>query len=121
MLKHSTSLVSASAAAATAFLLASPIASADDPAPPCAPDDLQCQEQQKQQQGAGVANQVIDNVQQGMDQAKQANEALNPSTDSKGPGILVLLNGVPYCLQFGKPVPPGDVRAPDPSGMTSYC
>jgi hypothetical protein len=118
MRKHSTSLAALTAGAAVA-LISAPIASADDPPPPCAPDDQQCQEQQNP--GAGVANQVIDNVQQGMDQAKQANEALNPSSDSKGPGVMVLLNGVPYCLQFGKPVPPGDVRAPDPSGMTSYC
>ena len=74
MVKHATSLPSALAAATTALLIWAPIATADDP-PPCNPDDKQCQEQQNP--GADIANEVIDNVQQGVDQAKQANEALN--------------------------------------------
>lgn len=76
MRKHLTIRASALAAGTAALLMSAPIASAEDP-PPCAPDDQQCVDQQ-QQQGAGIANQVIDNVQQGVDQAKQANEALNP-------------------------------------------
>lgn len=106
----------ASLLAAAAFLLAAPIAHADPP-PPCAPDDLQCQEQQKNP-GAGIANEVIDNVQQGVD---QTNEALNPKGGG-GPGIMVLKNGVPWCMAFGQPIPPGAVIDKiHPSGMTSYC
>ena len=82
MRKHSICLASVLAAGTAALLISAPIASADDP-PPCAPDDQQCVDQQ-QQQGAGIANQVIDNVQQGVDQAKQANEALNPKTALTG-------------------------------------
>ena len=101
------SLASTVAAGAAALLILAPIASADDP-PPCAPDDQQCQDQQKQQQGASIANQVIDNVQQGVDQAKQANEALNPKS-SGGPGIMVLKDGVPWCMPLGQPLPVGAV------------
>ncbi|MCV7172373.1 hypothetical protein H7I41_20870 [Mycobacterium manitobense] len=116
MRKPSTVVASALAAGVAAFLLAAPIANADPP-PPCPPDDQQCQEQQKNP-GAGIANEVIDNVQQGVD---QANEALNPKP-SAGPGIMVLKNGVPWCMAFGQPIPPGAVIDKiHPSGMTSYC
>lgn len=120
MVKHSTSVASALAAGTAALLILAPIASADDP-PPCAPDDQQCQDQQEQQQGAGIANQVVDNVQQGMDQAKQANDALNPKSNG-GPGILVNLNGVPYCMPLDKPLPPGAVvTSPTGNGVSSWC
>ena len=120
MLKHSMSLASTVAAGAAALLILAPIASADDP-PACAPDDQQCQDQQKQQQGASNANQVIDNVQQGVDQAKQANEALNPKS-SGGPGIMVLKDGVPWCMPLGQPLPVGAVfTSPTGNGVTSYC
>jgi hypothetical protein len=57
------------AAGVVALFIWAPIAGADD-SPSCAPDAQHCQEQQKNP-GEGVANQVIDNVQQGMYQAKQ--------------------------------------------------
>jgi hypothetical protein len=119
MRKHSICLASVLAAGTAALLISAPIASADDP-PPCAPDDHQCLDQQ-QQQGAGIANQVIDNVQQGVDQAKQANEALNPSS-ADGLGIMVNLNGVPYCMPLNKPLPPGAVvTSPTGNGVSSWC
>ena len=120
MRKHSTILASALAAGAAALLISTPIASADDP-PPCAADDQQCLDQQEQQ-GAGIANQVIDNVQQGVDQAKQANEALNPQNSTEGLGIMVNLNGVPYCMPLNKPLPPGAVvTSPTGNGVSSWC
>ena len=106
-------------AAAGAMLICAPLASADDP-PPCNPDDQQCQDQQNP--GADIANQVIDNVQQGMDQAKQANEALNPTSNTDGLGIMVNLNGVPYCMPLNKPLPPGAVvTSPTGNGVSSWC
>ncbi len=120
MRKHLTILASALAAGTAALLMSAPIASAEDP-PPCAPDDQQCVDQQ-QQQGAGIANQVIDNVQQGVDQAKQANEALNPQNSTDGLGIMVNLNGVPYCMPLNKPLPPGAVvTSPTGNGVSSWC
>jgi hypothetical protein len=115
MLKHLTSLASAFAAGSAALLISAPIASAEDP-PPCNPDDQQCQEQQNP--GPAIADQVIDNVQQGVDQAQQA---LPQPQERTGTGIMVLLNGVPHCMELGKPVPPGVVRPIHPSGLTSYC
>ncbi len=112
----STLLLAATAAATLSF---APIASADDP-PPCNPDDKQCQDQQNP--GAVIANQVIDNVQQGVDQAKQANEALNPQSSTGGPGLMVNLNGVPYCMPLNKPLPPGAVvTSPTGNGVSSWC
>jgi hypothetical protein len=74
MRKYVTTLKAASfALAAAAALIWAPIAGADDP-PACAPDDQQCQDQQKQKQGQEIAGQVVDDVQQGLDQAQQANQ-----------------------------------------------
>lgn len=92
---------SAFAVGTAALLISAPIASADDP-PSCAPDDQQCQEQQKQQQGQDIAGQVIDNVEQGIDQVKDANQGNKPpNRDGPYTGLYVLLNGVPTCIPFG--------------------
>jgi hypothetical protein len=116
MVKHSTGLASALATATAALLIAAPIASADDP-PPCAPDDQQCQEQQKNP-GAGIADQVVDNVQQGLDAAKKVYSDGNTS----GPGWQTLLDGIPYCMHMGAQVKPGVVvQNVDPSGVAHPC
>jgi hypothetical protein len=119
MLKLSTSVASALAASAAALLTLAPMASAEPP-PACAPDDQQCQDQQKQQQGAAIANQAIDRVQQGVD---QANQTLNPQDRGSGPGIMVNLNGVPWCMPLiGARIPPGAVvTSPTGDGTSQWC
>ena len=101
----------AAAGVATLFIVA-PIASADDP-PACAPDDQQCQEKQKNQ-GAGIANQVIDNVQQGVDQAEQVQNAIDPNTGKPYAGrpFHIILNGAEVCWAgWGTHFPLGPLRA----------
>ena len=59
--------------------------------------------------GAGIANQVIDNVQQGMDQAQQVQNAIDPNTGQPYPGrpMRLFLNGVETCWPLGVPTPRG--------------
>ena len=115
MLNYSTGLATAVAAGAGALLFLAPIASAQNPPPPCAPDDQHCQQQQ---QGAGVANQVIDNVQNGLDQISDG----SAPQGSGGPGIMVLKDGVPWCMPLNQPIPPGAViTSLTGDGTSSYC
>jgi hypothetical protein len=116
MLTYSRGLATVFAAGAAALVCSAPPAMAQNP--PCAPNDQQCLEQQQRQQGAGVADQVIDNVQNGLN---QANQSLNPER-SGGPGIMVLKDGVPWCMPLSQPIPPGAViTSPTGNGVTSYC
>jgi hypothetical protein len=115
MRTHPTTLKAASVAlgAAAAIILA-PIAGADDP-PACAPDDQQCQDQQKQQQGQQIAGEVIDNVQQGLDQANQrpaAPEGLDVA-DSK----CTMVDGVPTIIPPSGLVLPGSHQVGPPCFM----
>jgi len=96
MRKHLTTLKAASfALGAVMALICAPIAGADDP-PPCAPDDQQCQDEQKQQQGQEIAGQVIDNVQQGLDQANQRQPATGgvDVADSR----CIMVDGAPMII-----------------------
>jgi hypothetical protein len=109
-------LAAAMTVCAAVTLIAAPAAGAENP-PPCAPNDQQCLEQQ-QRQGAGIANEVIDNVQNGLD---QANDALTPER-SGGPGVMVLKDGVPWCMPLNQPIPPGAViTSPTGNGVSSFC
>lgn len=113
---------SAMIAGAAALLVCAPIAGAEDPPPQCAPDDVQCQQQQQQNQGAGIADQVIDQVQDGVDQVQDVNDALNPADRDGGPGIMVSMNGVPYCMPLNKPLPPGAVvTSLTGDGTSAWC
>lgn len=113
-------LVSTVAAGAAALALSVPTAGAD-PAT-CAPEDQQCQDQQNP--AAGIADQVIDGAQQGMDAARQASDVLD-SLPQKRPGetgILVNANGVPWCMPLGQPIPLGVViTSPTGNGQSAYC
>lgn len=114
MSKHTSSIVKVSIGlVACAFLGCAPTGAAD---PPLMCDD-QAPEQQQQCQdqpdaGAGIAQQVIDNANQGLNQANQglnqanqANQGLNGPTDGKhGEGLHLLLDGVPTCVPVGQPI-----------------
>jgi hypothetical protein len=80
---------------AAGALIWAPIAGAEDP-PPCAPDDQQCQDQQKQQQGQEIAGQVIDNVQKGLDQANQRPPA--PQGVDVASSKCTMVDGVPTMI-----------------------
>lgn len=110
----------ASTVGAAALLILAPIASAEPPAA-CAPDDQQCQDQQRQQEAAAAANQAVDKVQQGVDQAQKT---LQPPTDRRGgPAIMVSRNGVPYCMPVANPgLQLGDVvTSLTGDGTSQYC
>ncbi|MEZ0341189.1 hypothetical protein ACAG25_14505 [Mycobacterium sp. pV006] len=100
-----------------ALVIFSPPATAQNP-PPCAPGDQQCLEQQQREQGAAIARDVVDNVQDGL---QRATDALVPERNN-GPGIMVLKDGVPWCMPLGQPIPPGAViTSPTGNGVTTYC
>ncbi len=115
------SITAIAAAGVGALFILAPIASADDP-PACAPDDQQCQEQQKNQ-GAGIANQVIDNVQQGVDQAEQVQNAIDPNTGKPYAGrpFHLLLNGAEVCWPVGVPISALDHVEPFPGDNDGSC
>lgn len=117
MVKHSTLLAAVTIVAGPVVFLA-PIAGAQNPPPPCAPGDQQCVEQQQRDQAADIADQIIDNVQDGLN---PANEPATPESGG-GPGIMVLKDGVPWCMPLYQPIPPGVVlTSPTGSGQTTYC
>jgi hypothetical protein len=99
---------------AAALLIAAPIANAEDPVA-CDPAvDQRCEDQN---QGQQVAGEVNDQVQQGVDHAKDATENLQsrkPNPDGPYTGLYVLLNGVPTCMPFGVPVSAMDRVEPVP-------
>jgi hypothetical protein len=113
--------LSALAGGVAALFLWTPVAAAEDP-PACAPDDRQCQEQQENP-GAGVANQVIDNVQQGVDRAKQVQNAIDPNTGQPYPGrpFHLLLNGAEVCWPVGVPISALDHVEPFPGDADGSC
>jgi len=119
MRKHASG--AALAAGVAALFIWAPVAGADDSSP-CAPDDQQCQEQQKNP-GAGIANQVIDNVQQGMDQAKQVQNAIDPNTGQPYAGrpFHLLLNGAEVCWPVGVPISALDHVEPFPGDADGSC
>ncbi len=115
------SITAMAATGVAALFFGAPIASADDP-PACALDDLQCQEQQKNQ-GADIANQVIDNVQQGADQAKQIQNAIDPNTGKPyvGRPFHLLVNGAEVCWPVGVPISALDHVEPFPGDNDGSC
>jgi hypothetical protein len=104
-----------------ALFICAPTAGADDP-PACAPEDQQCQEQQKNQ-GAGIADEVIDNVEQGVDQAKEVQNAIDPNTGKPYPGrpFHLLLNGVEVCWPVGVPISALEHVEPFPGDNDGSC
>ena len=68
-------------AAAGTLMAFAPIASADDP-PPCNPDDVQCQQQQKQPDPAAIVGSATDQANQALNQAPAA----SPYPTSGPPG-----------------------------------
>lgn len=122
MIKHCSALTILAGVGACSVLLFAPIAGAEDP--PCEQRPPDQQQECQQNPGAGIANQVIDNVQQGMDQAQQVKPFIDPKTGKPNPGqtgLRVLINGVDTCLPVGVPAPLGaDVRIV-PGDMTGSC
>lgn len=108
-----TILAGVGACAAMAF---APIAAADDP--PCEQRPPDQQEQCQQKQGAGIANQVID---QAVDGVKPFIDPDTGKPNAGQSGLRVLINGVDTCLPVGVPAPLGaDVRIV-PGDMTGHC
>lgn len=98
------------------------IASAEEP-PPCE-QQPQDQQQCQQDQGAGIANQVIDQVTDGAKRVQPVKPMIDPETGKLNPGptgVRILINGVDTCLPAGVPAPLGaDVRGV-PGDMTGHC
>ena len=124
MIKHFSATTILAGVGACSVLLFAPIAGADDL--PCEqqPPEQQQQCQQQKNQGAGIANKVIDNVQQGMDRAGLVKPMIDPQTGKLNPGpvgVRALVNGVDTCMPAGTPLPFGaDVRIV-PGDMTGHC
>ncbi len=108
------------ATGAAALLTSAPLAGAEPPPADCAPTDQQCQEQQDQ--GAGVADQVIDNVQQGMQQAGKS--MIDPKTGKPYPfGQFhhIILNGAETCWPVGVGISPPDTYTLVPGDPDGFC
>jgi hypothetical protein len=129
MTKHCSALTLLAGIGACSVLLFAPIAGAEDP--PCEQRPPDQQQECQQNPGAGIANQVIDEVQQGMDQVQQGMDRtgpvkpfIDPATGKVNPGPVgqrALINGVDTCLPTGVPAPLGaDVRIV-PGDMTGHC
>lgn len=97
-----------------AVLICAPIASAEDP-PACAPDDQQCQDEKQRQEAAKIAGEVADNVQQGLDQANQADQR-NPSGVDVGAANCTMIDGVPTIIP-----PQGLTLGPGPHQTGPPC
>lgn len=137
MIRHRSALALLAGVGACSVLLFAPIAGAEDP-PPCEQRPPDQQQECQQNPGAGIANQVIDEVQQGMDQVQQGMDQaqqgpartglvtpfIDPATGKVNPGVVgqrALINGVDTCTPTGVPHPFGaDVRIV-PGDMTGYC
>jgi hypothetical protein len=91
-------------AAAGAIMALAPIASAEPPA--CNPDDVQCQQQQKQPDPAAIVGSATDQANQALNQAPP----VSPYPTSGAPGgVCMRMNGFPIYI------PPGGI----PSEMAS--
>jgi len=135
MIKHCSALTILAGVGACSVMLFAPIAGAEDP-PPCEQRPPEQQQECQQNPGAGIANQVIDEVQQGMDQAQQGTDQvprgrtglvtpfIDPATGKVNPGVVgqrALINGVDTCTPHGVPHPFGaDIRIV-PGDMTGHC
>jgi hypothetical protein len=91
-------------AAAGAIMALAPIATAEPPA--CNPDDVQCQQQQKQPDPAAIVGSATDQANQALNQAPP----VSPYPTSGAPGgVCMRMNGFPIYI------PPGGI----PSEMAS--
>ncbi|KLO31674.1 hypothetical protein ABW16_02310 [Mycolicibacter heraklionensis] len=107
------------AIAGAALLGWAPIAGADDP-PACDEKDLQCQleQDQEQDQGAGIAQRVIDETKQGADRANKALQEANQGNDQAKKAIDLsdkncwVVNGVPTMWSPGLATGPGQRAEP---------
>ena len=81
-------------------------------------------QQCEQERAAGIANQVIDNVKQG---AQDAQQQLQNATDQKtakpsaGRPMHLLLNGIETCWPIDQPLPAGVKQEPVPGDVTGRC
>jgi hypothetical protein len=95
-------------AAAGAVMALAPIASAEPT--PCSPDDVQCQQQQKQPDPAAIVGSATDQANQALNQAPAASPY--PTSGPPG-GVCSRINGWPvYIPPGGRELQPGEV----PSG-----
>jgi hypothetical protein len=93
-------------AAAGAILAFAPIAAADDPQP-CNPDDVQCQQQQKQPDPAAIVGSATDQANQALNQAPAASPY--PTSGPPG-GVCARMNGFPiYIPPSGREEQPGEI------------
>jgi hypothetical protein len=110
-------------AGAAALLTCAPLAGAEPPPTECAPTDQQCQDQQNQ--GAGVADQVIGNVKQGVQQAQQAGQSMvDPKTGKPYPfGQFhhIILNGAETCWPVGEGIVPPNTYTLFPGDPDGFC
>lgn len=123
MLKLSAASAILAGVGACAVVAFAPSAGAEDP--PCEQRPPDQQQQCEQDQGAGIANQVIDEIgdaaQQGQQQVKPFIDPDTGQPNPGQPGLRVLVNGVDTCLPVGVPAPLGaDVRGV-PGDMTGHC
>jgi hypothetical protein len=130
MIKQRSALTILAGVGACAVVWFAPLAGADDP-PPCDQRPQDQQQQCQQDQGAGIANQVIDEVTDRVsDQVSEGarngpvKPFIDPQTGKVNPGPVgqrALINGVDTCLPTGVPAPLGaDVRIV-PGDMTGHC
>lgn len=122
MIKHCSALTILAGVGACSVVLFAPIAGADDP--PCEQRPPDQQQECQQNPGAGIANQVIDEVVDGVKPGQQVQPSIDPQKDKPNAGqagLRVLINGVDTCLPVGVPAPLGaDVRIV-PGDMTGRC
>jgi hypothetical protein len=129
VIKHCSALTILAGVGACAVVVFAPTAGAEDP--PCEQRPPDQQQQCQENPGAGIANQVIDNVQEGLDNAQQGMDRtgpvkpfIDPATGKVNPGVVgqrALINGVDTCMPHGVPAPLGaDVRIV-PGDMTGHC
>lgn len=96
----------------------------DDTAQACEQLPPADRQQCEQKRAAGIANQVIDNVKQGaQDAQQQLQNATDPKTGkpSAGRPMHLLLNGVETCWPIGEPLPAGVRQEPVPGDFTGRC
>ena len=128
MIKHCSVLTILAGVGACAFVAFAPIAGADDP--PCEQQPPDQQQQCQQDQGAGIANQVVGQVQDGLKQGQDAVQRgpvkplIDPATGKMNPGPhgnRALVNGVDTCMPYLTPLPPGTDVQVAPGDTTGIC